>query len=75
MLEFLNRARIFRGGVRVGESVTNFSRPTYHPGSREWFYASVTSVDSGRSESLFTAPVSCAWLKGRGQRIGHLLRL
>ncbi len=33
----------------------------HHATVREWLYARTVSGDSRRSESLFTAPMSCAW--------------
>ena len=48
-----------RAGKRIGYLL--FATHPHHPGIREWFCAGTVSGKSRRRESLFTAPISCAW--------------
>jgi hypothetical protein len=63
MLAVTKPGRIFREGCALPVIARRFlaTRPHRRLPIREWFYPSTVSGDSRRSESLFTAPVSCAW--------------
>jgi hypothetical protein len=47
-----------RGSLSPAPPVAFRSRP-YRPARRKLFYTSIVSGGSRRSESLFTAPISC----------------